>query len=128
MRQKGSIRARKIAQRQRLIRWLIFSCALAFSALVLSHSGDAQSPVFASQPAAVSNPGAPSGAGLSPLLFDAYGPEDPYVTFREWRRDNRVTIVMPVPVQNAHQQWLSRHGGPRPRTISSTTSARTRAP
>src|SRR5712671_6869626 len=96
MRQKGGSGVRKIAQRQRLIRWLIFSCVLAFSALVLSHSGDAQSPVFASQPAAVSNRAAPPGAGLSPLLFDAYGPEDPDVRFREGRRDNRVTIVMPV--------------------------------
>src|ERR1700682_1899532 len=119
MRQKRGILAGTIAQRQRLDRWLILSCVLAFSALAFSHSGDALSPAIESQPAAAANPGARS-AGLSPLLFDANGPEDPYITFRDWRRDNRVTIVMPVRVQNAHRRWLRSHGGPRPRSTSTS--------
>jgi hypothetical protein len=101
------------------LRWVILLAALGLATLAVSRAGEAQSP----QP----EPATPAPSAhrtLTPLAIDAQGAEDPAVTFERWRRENRLTIVAPRNVIQAHRQWMRLHRSATP----SATPTRSAAP
>jgi hypothetical protein len=93
-----------------LFRLLILSAVLAIVALAVSHKSDAQPLAAGAETGGTSDQSSLGvSVGLTPLLLDPAGPEDPYISFRNWRHDNHVTIMTPPRVFSAHQQWLGLH-------------------